>query len=540
MKFSQDLLSNTKLIYIFKFISFIIIVILGGLYYFFLQSHFYPSTEEIAAILPIHYKSLISNYSINHLNNPFWWISSIIYHFFGLSVFSVRFFFTVMYCLIIGLGLIIIFRKQIKLLDLFVILPIFVFMSIILHPFGGDSKFGILSPMIYFLYYNTHQLPIIAAFLSIILLDLYVSFDAHKFKWSFGGILLIQSLYSLIKSDLCYAIIFVTPVCIIYFLRCWHNSAKRFRGVTILAFVVSVIVLTRRIPQLASSFFWGSESVTVYSGSFYGSATWLDVLDILNHISKYIKNLLLFSNSDFSNYPIVDGYSIIFAFRIALLVYGLILATVYVCKSLSNHLHNDCSCLIDVLISWSIIIQSLVYIFSTFADSDDQFRYIWSVIILIPILICRNIPKLLAYSSSKYNIAGIQISFTASFLICSMIISFAGSGTDIYEEPFEDELINVCHYISSRETPESNDNYISIAPYWFYGRLVIETGEVFFPKGSEIQNSEIKYVVTNVDTGSHIASALRIGLYDDAAIRKLYGQPIEIYEQEHINVYVYK
>ena len=542
MKSLINKICSPTFIKISKIICIILITLVGGFYYYFLQIHFYPSSEEIISILYIHYNSLLPDFSSFIQGNPFYWFSSIIYNLFGISTFSVRIFFTLMYCIILCLGIIIVLRSHSSFPELIIAVLIFSFFSVLLHPFGGNSNFGILAPMIHFFYYNTHQLPIIAGLLSILLLDIIISSDKHCIKIITLLLLISQSLFSLFKTDLCYALIFLAPVCIICLIQLWQQTDNHTHLLFAFPLILSTIIVTRRIPLISSTFFWDNESVSVYSGPFYGATSWLNVSDIINHLIKFIKNLLLFSNSDFSEYPLIGGYSIIFALRLLLLIYGLSLVVTTVFYSLKNTTaYKGSHQIIDELIGWSIALQSFVYIFTSFSDSDDQFRYVWSIVILIPILISRSIPRALELLSSKLKEKKLHITYATCLLLVSLNISFAGAGTDEYEEPFEDELENVCKFIYSKNINQSSqDNIIGIAPYWFFARLSLETGEVFLPLDYVKQNQNIDYIVTNVDTSNHSASALRIGLYDDVAIRELFGEPLEVYEQEHINVYVYR
>jgi len=531
---------------ILKYFLCIFIMLIGGLYYYYLLSLYYPSNEQIAAILTHYYHDKLTWNSVP-LNNLFQIVSFLSYKIGGASVFSVRLFFATMQSFVFLFASILLICKYTSFDDLLISAPIFAFMALLLHPLGGVAGFGIVSPMIVNLFYNDHQAPVVIAMLSFVIFELYERCKDKKKKILILLLLFIVSLHGILKTDLCYSLIFLAPLIMILFIRLLRRKQYIPSIIAIASIFVSLIVLTRRLPSVAGSFFWSIDSVTSYSGPFYGSTSWMSSSELIDHMIKYMKNLLIFSNSDFSGYPLIDGYSFIFVIRVLLVILGLCLSVYVVYSSIKGITQEHAISLTDELIAWSIILQSMIYILTAFAGITDQFRYIWDIVILIPLLLCRTIPKFIKFINQRFDAKSYKtILLSIAFLFISLNISYVGAGTEKYSEDFEDELNNVCSFISEREAGNEYHEAIGIGPYWFLGRLVIETGEVFVNNSDNDEtynpkyNKSIRYIISNVDKSDHPAGMLRIGRVDDHDIRERFGDPIDVYEQEHINVYIYQ
>ncbi len=540
----DSILNNKPFFILTKVFLCLCTAIAGGAYNFYLQKKYYPSAEQIIGVLQFLTKDTpLTIFGLNSLYN-IW--ARIGYFCFGLTPNAVRLNFTGMYFTALLLLSIIILRRAKTYFHAIISTLMIIFFSVLLHPVGGTSEFGIISPMIVNLLYNDHLPPLVFGMLSYLLLDIYTDSTNKYIKRLIILLQVLTFIYMARRFDLIYMTMFVVPLITVFVTESIKDRRSRGRTLICLSILLMFICMTRFIPSIRQSFFWATEEAAVYGSAFHGATSWMRIGDTFNHLSNYISSLLLYFNIDFGLHPLVAGYSVIFAIRLSLLLFGICVAIKIFIKSLMGTTDTDRYNKTDIVLSWSFVLQSLLYIFTTYADYE-QFRYFWNVVFLITIIICRecyySIQKIAKSSDIQYAVE--KYSLAICIILFTLNLCYAGAGAETYEEDYEDELIEVCEYFKENAEPTNDNTVVGLAAYWFAPRLSMETGLVFTSYNMDScynpkNNSNIKYIVTNPDPSDAPGDVLRIGgRLSDEDIREIYGEPNKVVKFHYINVYFY-
>lgn len=476
-------------------------VIAGGIYYYGILHAFAPNAEELWTT-QTWYLILRQGHQYRHANVIWDGLSCLSVLIGGMSYFSIRLTITLCYVIILGLSLYLSIRRNVGRELRWYLLPLWAFFMILIHTVQGDSAFARMyedSDLIRWYPYSCHTMPLIFCLICLILLQCYMTAAARKRKMIFGCAGIIAVIYACLFTDLIYYIIFVFPVLIVLALRGLYNDKTRKYMMPLLALVVGIMLLTRILPEEIVEKIWGTETIGTSYGAIYGGSDWLNLDNLVLHITNYIKTIMLLFNIDLSDRPLISLYSVLFVVRIAFVVIGYVIVAKIIACSVKGKAGQSGYSMIDEVLAWAFAVLSCAFIFTRNALYRDLMRYYAAFVPLLTVLLCRNIesfmkkfmPVLKSIQYKRFFFAGI----VSALCICQTEPVWQYEAEDTYKEDCEAAIEFL------RQWEAENDGY-AVAPLWLYTRLSAMTnGEILFYDSEKTikrlygEDAEVKYMV---------------------------------------------
>ncbi|MBD5531541.1 MAG: hypothetical protein HDQ98_04955 [Lachnospiraceae bacterium] len=520
----------------------VVTVIVGGIYYFYIQHSFVPNAEDLATTQQ-WYLVLKHVQSYRHSNIVFDVISCLSVLIGGMSYFSIRLEFTLFYVMVLGLGLYLSASGK-KGRKPWFLLPLWAFFMILIHTVQADSNFTTVyddTDLIRMFPYNYHIIPLIFALISLAVLQCWLNTNEGKKKNIIIGIEVIVVIYASLFTDLIYYIIFLLPMLIVLALRGLYNDKARKYMMPLLALGVGLMLLTRILPVSFFQKLWDNTTLGTSYGAIYGGTDWLNLDNLILHITNYIKAIMLLFNIDLSSRPLISFYSVLFVVRIAFVVIGyVIVAKVIACsvkgKAKQNGFHT-----IDEILAWGFVILSCSFIFTRNALYRDLIRYYTAFVPILTILLCRYVgdflmkamPVLETMKQKKIYFAGM----IGALCICQVEPVWNYRVEASYREDCEAAI----EYL--RQWGAETSGY-AVAPYWLYARLSAMTdGEILFYDNAETikrlygEDAVIRFMVVGWDDRGLLTYGLNNIAYSSyAEMCENYKSPIRAVELDYIYV----
>lgn len=520
----------------------VIVVIAGGAYHFGILCSFAPNAEDLATTQR-WYLILECGKAYQHYNIIYDMVSCLSVLIGGMSYFSIRLEFTLFYMMVLGLSLFLIMSGK-KRGKCWPLVPLWAFFMILIHTVQSGSTFLRLldeDDLIMFFPYDYHIVPLIFSLVSVILLQCYMDANKRKRKIIIGCVGILVGGYALLFTDLVYYIIFVCPLLIVLVLKGFYSEKTRKYMMPLLALGVGVIMLTRILPGDFFGKLWSMETLGTSYGDIYGATDWLNLDNLLLHLTNYIKTVMILFNIELSDRPIISFFSILFVVRIVFVVIGYGIVARIVVGSVRGRSEQNGYTITDEILAWAFVLLSCAYIFTRNALYRDVMRYYAALVPLLTILLCRHIrsfmrrflPNLETIRYQKFYFAGI----ISALCICQM------EPVWLYEEEdsYRDECETVIEYL--RQWGVEQDGY-ALAPYRLYTRLSAMTnGEIlFFDKASEIkeiygEEAKLRYMVVGWDSYGFFRSPLEsyaYGSYEEMC--ENYKAPIRAVDLDYVFV----
>lgn len=521
-------------------------VVLGGIYYFCILHSFVPNAEDLATTQQ-WYLVLKHTQSYRHSNIVFDMVSCLSVLIGGMSYFSIRLEFTLLYAMVLGLSLYLSAQGK-KGEERWFLLPLWGFFMILIHTVKDGSKFTMVyddMDLIRQFPYNYHIIPLIFALISLIVLQCYLGTNEKKKKSIGGGLGIILVIYALLFTDLIYYIIFILPFVIVLALRGLYNDKTRKYMLPLLATFVGMMLLTRILPGDLFERLWSSATLGTSYGAIYGGSDWLNLDNLFLHVTNYIKTIMLLFNIDLSARPLISFYSVLYVVRIALVIIGYFIVARIIACSVKGKAKQNGYVMIDEVLAWGFVMLSCAFIFTRNALYRDLIRYYAAFVPILTILLCRHIggfmrkslPVLETMKQKKFYFAGIM----GALCICQIEPVWLYQVEDGYQEDCEAAIAYL------REWGAETDGY-AVAPYWLYARLSAMTdGEIIFYDSEKTvkqlygEDAVIKYMVVGWDDRgllTHGLNHIAYGSYEEMCEK--YKAPLRAVDLNYVYVCEFK
>lgn len=454
-------------------------VAIGGMYYFGILSAFVPNTEDLATVQR-WYLILKKGQPYRHFNIIYDVVSCLSVLAGGMSYFSIRLIFTLLYMMVLGLSLFLSVYRGKNNKQWFVV-PVWIFFMVLVHTVRDGSMFARAyedTDLIYQLPYCYHIISLIFALICMVILQCYVNAETRKKKRLIGWLGIVIGIYACLFTDLVYYVVFVAPFLLVLAIRGFYYDKTRNYMLPVLTVCVGVVLLTKILPGSFFESLWKMEAVRNPYGAVYGETDWLDVSDILSHCVNYVKVVMALFNVEISNRPLLSLYSVLLFARIALIIFGYaIVGKILIC-SIKGKIERCGFTIIDEILAWAFTVLSCVFIFTRNGVNESLIRYFPALVPLLTILLCRNIgscikgflPVLEKVKDKRYYFSAI----IGALCICQAEPVWQYHVEDSYQEDCEAAI----EYL--RMWGVESDGY-ALAPYWLCSRLSVMTeGEILF------------------------------------------------------------
>lgn len=474
-------MSKDKKLYIYRGIWIVICmaaVAVGGIYYFGILNAFVPNSEDLLSTQK-WYLILEGNQSYSHqniLSDAAACLSVLIG---GMSYFSRRLEFVLLYTIILGLSLWISvsnFEQRKR----WSVLPLWAFFMIFVHTVQGGFGFGRVyedTDLIYQLPYNYHTIPLIFSMICMMVLQCYLHADTGKKKTVIGCIGILIGIYAVRYTDLVYDIVFVVPFLIVLVIRGgYHHKTKKY----ILPFFTlcaGLLLLTRFMSGTFFERLWSTEAVANPYGKIYGETNWLYLDDILVQCVNYVKVVMKLFNVEVSNRPIISLHSVFFLVRIAFMLFGYAIVAKILRCSVRGKAEQNGYTMIDEILAWAFTILSCSFVFTRNGENEGAIRYYAALVPLLTMIVCRNIEKVKVFLPVLSTLKHKKLYFCAMVSVvclCQAEPVWRYQTDDSYQEDCE----AVIEYL---RTWEAESYGYALAPFWLCGRLSAMTeGDILF------------------------------------------------------------
>ncbi|HAU87239.1 MAG TPA: hypothetical protein DCW90_17660, partial [Lachnospiraceae bacterium] len=317
----------------------------------------------------------------------------------------------------------------------------------------------------------------------------------------------------------------------------------KYRKVATITTIIGIVlfVASRFLPIDMIKNLWTSEHAHVY-GAIYGGTNWISTDLIGEHLLNYIELICFDYNIQLSSKPVMSFYTVVYIFKIIVVIVGYIVMIHIITKSItgqSKNYHYDC---IDEIFAWSYLLLSLVFIFTEFGAMPFA-RYFTAFPSIMAIVLCRNMNVLMdvLHVEILKQVGGKRF----LFCICTMAVCVCGAGKVwTYRAPntYEDDLKAIAGYL------ENGDYGYAVAPYWIYSKVsAMSEGKVLVCRSveevKEVFGNEAKvtYIITHNDSSwdsNRFTIFENCESYED--ICENYSEPTDIIRYEYLEVLVFK
>lgn len=475
-------------------------VVIGGLYYFGILNAFVPNTEDLGTVQH-WYLILKMGQPYRHINIIYDAVSCLSVLAGGMSYFSIRLIFTLLYMMVLGLSLFLSAYRS-KSNKQWFVFPLWTFFMVLVRTVREGSRFARVyedTDLIYQLPYCYHITSLIFALICMVILQCYMNTETGKKKGLIGGLGIVIGIYACLSTDLVYYVVFAAPFLLVLVIRGFYHNKTRSYMLPVLAVCVGVMLLTRVLPGDFFAGFWKTETVGNPYGNIYGGSDWLNIGDILSHCVNYLKVVMALFNVEISNRPVISLHSLLLFVRIVLIVFGYaIVGKILIC-SIKGKIERCGFTIIDEILAWSFTVMSCVFIFTKNGVNESLIRYFPALVPLLTILLCRNIggcikgvlPVLEKINYKRYYFSAM----IGALCICQAEPVWQYHVEDSYQEDCEAAI----EYL--RMWGVESDGY-ALAPYWLCSRLSVMTeGEILFFNNEQLirdiygEDAVARYVV---------------------------------------------
>lgn len=483
----------------FFFAACAIAVIVGGIYHFGIQQAFIPQPEDLAGtqywyLVLTHREKFVHS---NIIADAIMYVSVLLG---GMSYFSQRLAITLRYGIILALSLCLSLTQK-KGKERWYLLPLWAFFMIFIHTISSPSSYGIIydpSGLVIQLPYTYHNLPLIFALISMVVLQCFLCAAGKKQKFVLGGIGIVVVIYALLYTDLIYSTIFVAPLLIVLILKGFYNDKARRYMLPLLALGVGLMLLTRILPGDFFAWMWSKTAVSTYGGAIYGQNNWVSLYRLPEYIADYFETIGELFNIDFGGRPIISFYSVLLVVRIAFVVIGYMIIVKIIKNSVKGKARQKGYNMVDEVLAWGFVVLSFAFV-GSYGGHESSPRFFAALVPILTILLCRNIesfmreflPVLELIKYKKLFFGGI----VGALCICQIEPVWSYQMVDNYREDCEAAI----EYL--RQWGVEDDGW-AVAPYWLYPRLSAMTnGEIMFycdegqVKRIYGEDAEIRYMV---------------------------------------------
>lgn len=478
----------------------VVAVIAGGVYFYGILHAFVPNSEDLWTTQQ-WYLILTGRASYAHRNVIYDLVSCLSVGIGGLSYFSIRLQFTLLYMIVWGLSLYLCVSRA-KGQKRWFLLLLWIFFGIMIHTVQDGADFGKLyadTDLIWQFPYCYHITEVIFALICLITVQSYLNAATSKKKIVLLCIGLGIGVYALRFTDLIFYVVFALPCLVVLLIHGIYHHKTRKYALPFILICAGMILLTKFLSGQLFSALWTAEKVRNAYGTIYGATNWLDVDGIFSHITNYIKLVLLLFNIDLSNRPILSMHSILFVIRIVFIITGYAIVAKTVVYSIRGRMGQHDGTLVDEILAWSVVIVSCSFIFTQNGENLGSLRYYSSLVPMLMILLCRNLEKMVArilpvivdMPHKKVYLCGI----CGILCICQAEPVWQYQTSDSYLEDCE----QVITYLEQRGALD--DGY-ALAPYWLCCRLSAMTGGeiLFFSDERQVRNiygedADIRFVI---------------------------------------------
>ena len=498
-------------------IACVIIVAVGGLYYFGILGAVLPNSEDMIAVQR-WYTILKGGRTYRHENMIADAIGCLPVLIGGMSFFACRLKFALFYIIILGLSLWLSVSKS-ENGKKWSVLPLWAFFMVFVHSMQMGQDFGrVAGDWIWQLPYNYHVSSLIFALICMIMLQKYLDADTAKKKMIIGIIGLLTGIYALATTDLIYALVFMLPFLAVLLLRgLYHDKIQKYI-LPICSIGVGIILLTRILPVTFFEKLWQREPVNIY-GNIYGGVNWLNLDHILTCFVNYFKTVMQLFNIEISNRPIISMYSVLFVVRMAFVILGYVIVGKTIVCGVKGKAEQSGYTMVDEVLAWAFVVLSCSFLFTGNGLESDAIRYYGALVPLLTILLCRNVestmkrflPVLQSIRYKRFYFAGI----IAALCICQAEPVWQYQAV---EDSYQEDCEAVIEYL--RMWGVESDGY-ALAPYWLCGRLSAMTnGDILFYHDEKAiweiygEDAVIRYAVVGWDESFLKGEYDIIGGYD--------------------------
>lgn len=420
---------NPKWRSVVSIIATFMLVVIATLYYYRLHLNFLPD-PEYHCLLWIHY--IRENFNV--INN--WTFSDIFtyipYKIFGMSVLGIRIFAVSMYFIVMFFTIILALYSNLgKAFRVnWFILPVFIFLAVILNP--SDATWLRENGTFCVYPYDAHIYAVVFSLLEIFLIELYTNWKSSKAILI--GIVVI-GIVGVKVTDLIFLVGFWAPIICYFTTKLWLKNRKYV--INGLIGILGIIAILRFLSIFFEPFRHLFELKTLgyadwINGGVYGNIGFVDPENIWKNISVTAKEIMALFNIDIVGRGIISINTIICLIRSILLVLIFAFAILNIVNSFRANKRTD---LVNVLISYGIILNVLVVIISKYGSDASCVRYISLLVPYGVILLCRELENLLQkYDADKYYKKAVFICFSLCIVINMVPLWRTKSNITNYEE----------------------------------------------------------------------------------------------------------
>lgn len=481
-------------------------LVFGTLYYYGLQMAFNPDAEDL---------SLIWNcYSMLELGQPLKLpkdficdtlavISTAIG---GMSFLSFRLRFTSLQSVILVCTMWLSFRGSKKQDICLFLVPIFVLFMILLHPVTQEDPYGLITDygtdFFYQYPYNYHPSVRIYTLLCLIIMGSLLYATSVKKKVFTITLLSVIILYTVYLRDTLFFILFLMPLCIVLFFKMLHEQKTRKYVIFFVCTVMVAILMIKVIPSPLRSELWTTAQASTY-GKIYGATNWITPDQIWETISNYVSKILGIFNIAFPGTPLISLYTVIYMFKLILLVVGYIIVALIAKGSIVGSQKWKSVDIVDEILAWSCIALSAAHIFTEYGlNVIYSQRYIQAVVSIMTIILCRNIIPFLNVIHWDFKGVYMKEKMEISFILLVLCLCYL-------KPVWNYTPANHCHEADMNAAIDyirgTNFGY-AIAPYNFAGVMsAMSNGEVLIynsieeVQGVQGEDARIAYMITRYD-----------------------------------------
>lgn len=485
----------------FKVIICVLFVLVAGGYYYGLLLEFPQHTEDILSVKYMYYEDIIPRGHMDPVVRICAWAATKIG---GMSYMSVRLQFTFFHSIIICLVLYLCLNcdktgmKEMKLY----LLPLIAMLCVILFPTADDPAV-IWQQSAQDLCYNYpfmyHSSARIYALLGICFIELIMKTKTKRKRIVYGIVATIVCLCGIATKDLIYGVLFLVPACVVLGKKIiYHDKYHRIAERIVLA-MLFLLMVSRFVAIGGISSLWTKEPAYVY-GAIHGGTNWIALDRLGTNLLSYLELICLDYNIQMANGPVISFYTVLYLFKIIIIIIGYIVVCHIVIKSITGNSEKyqyDC---IDQILALSYCLLSLIYIFTEFGDIQLA-RYFSALPFIMAIVLCRNIeviPHILHMTELKKIHLGRTI-----FGGCTLVVCLCSAGKVwTYRAPdtYAEDMKAIAGYLENAEYGHV------VAPYWLYLKLnIMSEGKVFACSSEDEvkklfgEEAKVTYIVTRND-----------------------------------------
>ncbi len=521
----------TKNVKKYEWVILFLFLVSATFYYYGLHLSFWPDPESSGMTLRYYwadkfgYKISSENIILSEI------LASMTYKFFGAGYLGIRLYHSFVYFIVISLTtLLAVCSLQNRRINWYV-LTLFSFLAVILNP-GSSELCGFHTSMYHVYPFDMHTESLVAALFGYFSMDLIL----HKcLSGKVKGIIIVLLIGLIVykRSDLLFIIGFCIPMVCIGALRFWKKNEKSLINLILLVLLAVVILRAFSIfyEPLRGMFVSGDLNYGNWtSGGIYGNIGFVEYDNIWNNFSNTITELLAVFNVELSGQGILSINTLISSVRIAVLVLVLMIAGYYIIVSFHDKNNID---YINTGISYGIVLNILMVIFSKYGGDVGCIRYMTMVLFLGTILLCRNADGIVA--KCNLDVSYMKKSVFIGFLLCICIDIRPAWKDDDYQAEYEGIFTQITDTIMDNQLGNG------VGGHWFSTNLTaLMDGEYAVLEGNYwLSEGGIDLLGCHADVNYFVEINGDYRWYSDEDIYHFFGEPDRIYKTEDYQIYYY-